>query len=152
MTLDEISDQFSAVLARARTVLHQEVEKAQKTMAAANAEKTAAANALTELKEQHSRAQTELKSTLAHLDKASTRVGLDREIVAGRKVLDRLKTETAEAEAALAALHEQRKQAESKLVGLNNEAQRQLSIRLESEAVVANLRNRLQQTELGRRS
>jgi hypothetical protein len=61
-----------------------------------------------------------------------------------------LEAETAEASAALEALKKQRADGERRLLTLNAEAQRQLGIRIEAEAVMAKLRSQLDSVQIGR--
>jgi len=120
-------------------------------IAAANAEKSAAQNALSSLQAQCKSAQSQLDEINNELARASTLAGITREIAAAGKKLKALQVETAEAETALAALNKQRAEADSRLVALNLEANRMIAIRTEGEAVMAHLRAQLAQVSLGQR-
>jgi chromosome segregation ATPase len=151
MRLDELPGQLEAFLDRARGILSAEIAAAKDRVTAANAEKTAAANALTELQAQLKSTQDQLTAAVKDLQRASTRVGLDREIVAARKQLDALKAETAEVTTALEALKKQRVDGERRLVELGNEANRMIAIRVEGETVMADLRAKIQSVQIGQR-
>ena len=150
MTLDELSGQLEAFLERARTVLDLEIGQAKKIVAAANAEKSAAQNALADLEARCKSTQDQLDALNDELAQRTTLAGLNRGIAAASKKLKALQAETAEAEIALAALNKQRAEADVRLVALGLEANRMIAIRTEGEAVMAKLRSQLQQVQLGR--
>jgi len=152
MTLDELPQQFEAFVDRARAALSQEITGAQKIVAAANAEKSAAHNPLSNLQAQTKSAQRQLDEINNELGRASTLAGITREIATASKKLKALLAETAEAETALAALNKQRAEADTRLVALGLEANRMIAIRTEGEAVMAHLRAQLQQVQIGRQS
>jgi chromosome segregation ATPase len=148
---DALADELEGFFDRVRAALDWEITAAKSLVTAAHAEKTAAANALTELQAQLKSTQSQLDAAMKDLQRASTRVGLDREIAAARKTLDALKAETVEATKALEALNKQRVDAERQLVALGNEAQRMIAIRTEGEAVMAAIKTKLLQVQLGNR-
>jgi chromosome segregation ATPase len=151
MTLDGLPGQFEVFVERARAALEGEIAGAKNIAAAAIAEKNAAQTALSELRDQHKQTQSQLDAVNNELGKASTLAGLNREIAAARKALEKLKAETAEAETALAALNKQRAEADTRLTALGLEANRMIAIRTEGEAVMAHLRAQLAQVSLGQR-
>jgi len=150
MSLDELPGQFEAFVERARAALSQEITTAKNIIAAANAEKSAAQNAVSNLEARCKSTQDQLDALNDELAQRTTLAGLNRGIAAASKKLKALQVETAEEEKAVAALNKQRTEAEAKLVTLNNEAQRMIGIRTEGEAVMAKLRAQLQQVQLGR--
>ena len=150
-TLDELPEQCDAFVERVRAVFHQEIGKARATVKALNAEKAAAQTAIAELRDQHTQAQSQLDAVMKDLGRGTTRVGLDREIAAARKTLEALKAEIEEATTALEALKKQRADASAKLAALTLEANRMIAIRTEGEAVMAGLRAKLAQVQIGQR-
>jgi chromosome segregation ATPase len=151
MSLDGLPQQFDAFVERARTALSQQITSAQKIVAAAKAETATAQTSLSELQDQHMKAKAQLDTVLKHLDRGSTLVGLNTEIKEARKALDAVKAETAEATTALEALKKQRADASAKLAALTLEANRMIAIRTEGEAVMAGLRAKLAQVQIGQR-
>jgi chromosome segregation ATPase len=119
---------------------------------ALNAERGQAQTAIAELQEQHKQAKAQLDAVLSDLDRGSNLVGINSEIKKARKELEQLKAETAEATAALEALKKQRADASAKLAALNLEANRMIAIRTEGEAVMAGIRAKLAQVQIGQRS
>jgi len=91
-------------------------------MAAANAEKSAAQNAVATLEGQCKQAKAQLDALNDELAQRTTLAGLNPGIAAATKKLKALQAETAEVETALAALNKQRAEADSRLVALNLEA------------------------------
>jgi|SRR6516162_3154125 len=150
MSLNGLSGQLEEFLDRARAALSEEVTGAHKIVAALNAEKAAAQATLAELQDQRTQAQKQLDAVLSDLGRASGLVGLNSEIKKARATLEGLKGETAEATKALEKLAKERNESEAKLVALGSEAQRMIAIRVEGEAVMANLRAQLQRVQIGR--
>jgi chromosome segregation ATPase len=150
MTLDELPHQFAAFLNSARAVFDREVAGARKAVDNLNAEKTAAAKALADLKEQHELAQKQLDAVRADLQRASILVGVGHDIASARKVLETLKSETAQAKAALEKLAKERTAREAEVKVLGDEARRLVAIRTEGEAAMANLRAQLRSVQIGR--
>jgi chromosome segregation ATPase len=151
MTLDELPNQFDAFVERASAALSREITAAKNVVAAANAEKSAAQNALSNLQAQIKSAQDQLAAVTNDLQRLSDLVGVGHDIEKARKELARVKAENAKAAKVLGARAKQITEADAKLVTLGNEAQRQLAIRTEGEAVMANLRAQLQQVQVGQR-
>jgi chromosome segregation ATPase len=151
MNLDTIPDQIGQLVEYARVALAQEITGARNAVDSLNGEKAAAANALTDLKDQHKQAQSQLDAVLSDLQRGSTLVGLNTEIKKARKELEQLKAETAEATTALEALKKQRSDASAKLAALQTEAQRQSAIRSEAESVYAAIKAKVFSVQLGQR-
>jgi chromosome segregation ATPase len=151
MSLDGLPQQFEQFVDRARAALSGEITAAKSVVAAANAEKSAAQNALSNLEARCKSTQDQLDALNDELAQRTTLAGLNRAIAAASKKLKALQAETTEAEAALAALNKQRAEADTKLVALNLEANRMIAIRTEGEAVMAHLRAQLAQVSLGQR-
>ena len=150
MGLDGLSEQFVEFVGRARAVLSQEITAAKNIAGAAKAETATAQATLADLQNQHKQAKSQLDVVNNELQRRTTLAGINREITGARKQLEALKVETAAAEKTLAALKKQRTEAEAKLVTLNNEAQRQLGIRREAEAVYADIKARVNAVQIGR--
>ena len=152
MTLDELPERCDAFVERVRAVFHQEIGRARATVKALNSEKAAAQTAIAELRDQHKQAQSQLDAVMKDLHRGSTLAGINREITEARKTLEKLKGETAEAEKALEARLKQCTEADSRLVALNLEANRMIAIRVEGEAVMADIKSKLAQVQIGQRS
>jgi len=152
MSLDGLSKQFEDFVGRARAALDREITAVKNAASAANAEKSSAQAALAELQGQLKQAQSQLDAVMKDLQRGSTLAGINREITGARKQLEALQVETAETEKALAALQKQRADGERQLVALGNEAQRMIAIRTEGEAVMADIRAKLAQVQIGQRS
>jgi chromosome segregation ATPase len=150
MSLDGLPAQLEAFLERARVVLHREIEEARAAVKALTSEKTKTQAVLAELREQHKQAQSQLDAVVSELQRRSTLAGINREIAGARKTLERLMGETAEAEKALEVLNKQRADGERRLVELTNEANRMIGIRTEGEAVMADIKAKLAQVQIGR--
>jgi hypothetical protein len=150
-TLDELPTQLESFLDRVRVALDQQIAGARKAVGNLNAEKTATAKVLADLKHQHELAEKQLSTVRADLQQALTRVGLDREIAAARKVLAMLQADIEKATAAKAAVEKQVAAGEARVVALGNEANRMIALRSESEAVMADIKNKLAQVQLGQR-
>jgi chromosome segregation ATPase len=148
MSLDGLPEQFEEFVERARAALGRDITVAKTAVAAANAEKAAAQTALRELQEQRESAKKQLDRVLADLNRGSSLVGLNHEIAGARKTLEALKVETAETTKALEVLNKQRMDGARQLVALNNEAQRMIAIRTEGEAVMADLRAKIQSVQI----
>src|SRR6516165_10015141 len=133
-SLHGLPAEFEAFIERARVALSQEITAAKNIMAAANAEKSAAANAVATLEARCKSTQDQLDALNDELAQRTTLAGLNRGIAAASKKLKALQAETAEAETALAALNKQRAEADTKLVALGLEANRMIAIRTEGEA------------------
>src|SRR6516164_1445299 len=151
MSLDGLPQQFEEFVERARAALSQEITTAKNIIAAANAEKSAAQNALSNLEARCKSTQDQLDALNDELAQRTTLAGLNRGIAAASKKLKALQVETAEAETALAALNKQRAETDTRLVALNLEANRMIAIRTEGEAVMAGLRAQLAKVSLGQR-
>jgi seryl-tRNA synthetase len=145
----DLPDQLEAVLERARTTFDREIDKSRKVVDNLNAEKAAAQTAIAELQAQRKSAQTQLDVALSNLHRGLNLATLDSETAKARKELERLKAETAQATKALEALAKQRTQAEVQLIDLGNEARRMVAIRVEGETVMADLRAKLAQVQIG---
>jgi chromosome segregation ATPase len=152
MSLDGLPQQFEAFVDRARAALGQEITAAKNIVAAAKAEKGSAQAALSDLQGQLKQAQSQLDAVMKDLHRGSTLAGINREITEARKTLEKLKGETAEAEKALEARLKQCTEADSRLVALNLEANRMIAIRVEGEAVMADIKSKLAQVQIGQRS
>jgi hypothetical protein len=150
MNLDDIPDQFKQLVELAGAAIEREIGQAKKIAAAASTETSAAQSALATLQAQCKQAQTRLELTTSEFNKVATLVGVGHDIDKARKELARVKAETAKAEKAVEARLKQCTEADSRLVGLNLEANRMIAIRTEGEAVMAHLRAQLAQVSIGR--
>jgi chromosome segregation ATPase len=146
----ELPGQLEAFLDRARAALDREIAAAKKAVAAVDTERRLVETALRELRDQHAQAEKQLTAVRADLQRASTRVGLDHEIAKARAELKRVKDESAKAASDLEARSKQIAEADARLVSLNNEAQRMVQIRVEGEAVMADLRAKVQSVQIRR--
>jgi chromosome segregation ATPase len=151
MNIDELTEQFQSVLARARAVLNREIGNARKLVDDLHGERAKAEAEIAQLGDQHKQAQAQLDATLANLQKASNLASLDSDIKKAKAELAALKSETEKASTVLAALGKQRTEADARLVALGNEAQRLIALRTESEAVMASIKTKLQQVQIGNR-
>jgi chromosome segregation ATPase len=151
MSLDELPQQFEQFVERARAALGQEITAAKNIVAAANAEKSSAQSTLADLQTQIKSAQDQLKATLANLDRASTLAGLNREIAAARKTLAAVQADTEAATKALEKLAKQRDDGQNQVVTLGNQLSRVRQERAEHEAVIADIRAKLAQVQIGHR-
>jgi len=151
MSLDELPGQFEAFVERARAALSQEITTAKNIIAAANAEKSAAQNAGSNLEARCKSTQDQLDALNDELAQRTTLAGLNRGIAAASKKLKALQAETAEAEKALEALNKQRADGEAKLVALGNEMSRLRGERSEATTEISNIKALLQQVQIGQR-
>jgi len=129
-----------------------QITAAKNIMAAASAEKSAAQNALSDLRDQHKQAQSQLDAVMKDLQRLSDLVGVGHDIKKARAELKRVQSETERANQALEKLAKEQTEREAKLVALGLEANRMIAIRTEGEAVMAHLRAQLQQVQIGRQS
>jgi chromosome segregation ATPase len=151
MNIDAIPDRLKELIDHARAALDQQIAKARKAVDDLNLEKTAAANALTELQDQHKKAKADLESVLADLHRASSLGSIRAEIKKAQKALAALNIEKEKASTALAALAKERTGLEARVDTLNNEVRRLLAIRSESQATMADIKMKLQQVQIGHR-
>ena len=93
MTLDELPQQFEQFVEGARAAFDQEIIAAKNIIAAANAEKSAAQNALATLQGQLKQTQDQLDAVNKELGQASTLAGITREIAAAGKKLKALQAQ-----------------------------------------------------------
>jgi chromosome segregation ATPase len=143
MNLDDIPDQFEELIDRARAVLDREITRAKEIVASATAEKSAAQSALSALQTQHRKAKADLDAVLATLHRSSNLAGLDGEIAAARKTLERLKTETEAERNALAKATKQRTEEETKTNALRDEVGQLSARRAHDQEVMAKIRHQL---------
>jgi chromosome segregation ATPase len=134
---------FEAFVARTRAVLEQHIIEARRIVDNLNLEKTAAANALAALKDQCRQAKADVDAILAHRDKAASLGSIDAEISKARKEAERLKAENAKAAQDLEARLKQCTEADTRLIGLQNEARRFTAMRSEAEAAVSHIRRQI---------
>jgi chromosome segregation ATPase len=152
MTLDELPNRLGEFVELARAALSREITAAKNIATAAKAETATAQNALAELRDQHKQAQSQLDAVMKDLQRFSDLAAVGHDIDKARKELARLKAETAKTEKALEARLKQCTEADSRLVGLNLEANRMIAIRTEGEAVMADIKAKLNQVQLGQRT
>ena len=148
MNLDEIPERLEELFDRSRAALDQQIAKARKVVDSLNVEKTAAAKALGELKDQITKARAELDAVRADLGRASTAVQLDREIKKSRSELERLKGETAEEEKTLAALTKKRTEAEARVIALENDARQATAERCRAQDMMEQVKAKLRSITL----
>ena len=151
MSLHGLPAEFEQFVERARAALDGEITAAKNIMAAASAEKSAAQNALSDLRDQHKQAQSQLDAVMKDLQRLSDLVGVGHDIKKARAELKRVQSETERANQALEKLAKEQTEREAKLVALGLEANRMIAIRTEGEAVMAHLRAQLQQVSIGQR-
>jgi len=152
MSFHGLPAEFEQFVERARAALDGEITAAKNIMAAASAEKSAAQNALSDLRDQHKQAQSQLDAVMKDLQRLSDLVGVGHDIKKARAELKRVQSETERANQALEKLAKEQTEREAKLVALGLEANRMIAIRTEGEAVMAHLRAQLQQVQIGRQS
>jgi chromosome segregation ATPase len=150
MSLDGLPQQFAEFVERASAALSREVTAAKNIAAAAKAETASAQAALSNLQAQTKSTQDQLAAVTNDLQRLSDLVGIGHNIVKARAELKRVEAESAKAAKTLEARLKQISEADSRLVGLNLEANRMIAIRTEGEAVMAKLRSQLAQVPLGR--
>jgi predicted nucleic acid-binding Zn-ribbon protein len=143
MGLDELPQQFDALVEAARVALHGEVTSAKAVVARANAEKTAAANVLADLQAQIRATQNQLNAVLSNLHRAEGLVGINTEIAGVRKTLDALKIETEAKRKDLAGLVKQCTEREASVVALNNEVSQLGARRAHDQEIMAKIRSQL---------
>jgi chromosome segregation ATPase len=96
MSIDELPNRLGEFVELARAALSREITAAKNIVAAANAERSAAQNALANLEGQCKQAKAQLDEIDNELQRASTLAGITREIAAASKKLKALQAETAE--------------------------------------------------------
>jgi len=143
MDVDDIPDQFEQLVDRARAALNREIEKAQKLVDNLTVEKTAAAKALAELKDQHGKAKAELETTLADLDRASSLRGLNSALAKARMELERLNSETAKETKALEVLVKKRTEVEARVVALEDNARAATAERCRAQEMLEQVKIKL---------
>jgi chromosome segregation ATPase len=143
MNVDALTKQFEDCLVQARAGLKQEISEARAAVAAANNEKTAAANALADLKDQTARANADLAAVQAHLGKASDLAGLNSMITKARTELAAIKVQTDEASQHLAKLAKDRTEGEARVNVLQNENRRLTTQQSEMTADVTRIKTLL---------
>jgi chromosome segregation ATPase len=148
MRLAGLPAEFEAFVERARAALSREIEGAKALVTAAHAEKSAAQNALSTLQAQCKQAQEQLKLTTSEFDKVTASLGIGRDIVKLRAELKKVKVETERATAALEKVTKEQTAREARVRTLDAEAQRFLALRSESEAVMADIRSRINSVQL----
>jgi chromosome segregation ATPase len=150
MRLDDLPAAFEAFLDHARGILNAEVEKARKLVDSLNAEKTAAAKAVANLKKQHALAEDQLNAVLANVPRTVVLAELDGEIVKVRKELPRLKSEVEKTSAALQDLAKQRAKAETELADLHEDARQYRAERADATAEINRIRSLVESACMGR--
>jgi chromosome segregation ATPase len=145
MQLDELPDQFEAFVECARTTLDQEITRSRATLERANAEKTAAANALADLQSQCREAQSQLTAVTKELQRSTALHGVGYEIEKANAELARLKAETAKETKALEALSKERTECQAKVNALNSEVGPLVAQRAYSQEVMAKLKHQIGQ-------
>jgi chromosome segregation ATPase len=143
VNLDELPQQFDALIEAARAALHVEITNARGIVAAANAETQASKSELADLQGQLKQVQADLKSAHAYLQRGSTLAALDHEIAEQRKRVEAGKLEKAELEKALAALAKQCAEREKAVVALNNEVTQLAAVRTSNEEAMQKMRYQL---------
>src|SRR6516164_3282155 len=93
-----------------------QITAAKNIMAAASAEKSAAQNALSDLRDQHKQAQSQLDAVMKDLQRLSDLVGVGHDIKKARAELKRVQSETERANQALEKLAKEQTEREAKLV------------------------------------
>jgi chromosome segregation ATPase len=144
MSIDEIPGQLQELFDRSRAALDAQITKARKVVDNLNVEKTGAAKALADLKDEIVKAKAELDGVRADLGRTSNAVRLDRETAKARTELDRLTAENAEAKALEARL-KQCAEADTKLVTLQNDARLATAERCRAQETIQEIKNKLQQ-------
>jgi len=150
MNTERLTQEFEGVLDRARAAIDQEITRARKVIAAADAEKTSAQSTLADLQTQLALTKDQLKLTRSELQHSNGLAGVGHDIEKARSELQRLKAETEEVAKALEKATKELTAREAQVVALGNEAQRMIAIRVEGEAAMAEMRSKLAQVTLGR--
>jgi chromosome segregation ATPase len=145
MTLDRFPDELEDFVSRINAALHGEITSARAIVERANAEKTAAANALANLQAQCKSAQDQLELTTREFDRFSELVGVGHDIEKARKELARLKAETEKEVKALAALSKERSECQAKVNALAGEVGPLVAQRAYSQEVMAKLKHQIDQ-------
>jgi chromosome segregation ATPase len=143
MNVDDLTEKF---MESVRAEVEREIGRAQKVVAALNADKAKAQSALSELQTQCELAKTQLTAVTADLKRASGLVGIDSEIAGARKTLEQLNRETAEATKSVAALGKQREDAQHQLNAVWDEVRRLRGERSEAVAEITKIRALVQQS------
>jgi chromosome segregation ATPase len=141
MGLDELPQQFDALVEAARAALHGEITSAKAIVARANAEKASAANALADLQAQCKSAQDQLTAVTKESQRSTALHGVGYELEKARAELAQLKAETAKAEKALAALSKERNECQAKVIALNNEVSQLGAVRAHNQELIAKIRS-----------
>jgi chromosome segregation ATPase len=147
MGIDELPQQFDALVDAARVALHGEITSARAIVERSNAEKAAAQGALAELQGQLKQVQAELDRSRKYLDRASSLAGLDSEIEKARRELERLKQQKAEETKALEKVSKERTECQAKINALAGEVGQLVAQRAYSQEVMAKVKHQL--AELG---
>ena len=143
MNIDELPDQLEAVLARARAALSREIARSRKAVDSLNAEKAAAAKAVGELKDQHSRAEVELKTTLANLDRVSNLGAIQAEIKKAGTELERLQGEVIKETKILEIVVKKRTQEEARVAALETAAREAVTQRARAQDLLAEVKSKV---------
>jgi chromosome segregation ATPase len=145
MNVEEIPRQLQELFDRSRAVLDAQITKARKVVNDLNAEKTGAAKALADLKDQITKAKVDLDAVVADLDRASNARRSDHELAKACAESERLTAENAKVATALEARLKQCAEADTKLVTLQNDARLATAERCRAQEMVAQIRSRLEQ-------
>ena len=141
MGLDELPQQFDALVEAVRAALHGEITKAREIVARANAEKASAQSALFDLQAQCKEAQSQLTAVTKELQRSTALHGVGYELEKARAELAQLKAETAKAEKALAALSKERNECQANVITLNNEVSQLGAVRAHNQEILAKIRS-----------
>jgi hypothetical protein len=95
MSLRGLPAEFEQFVERARTALGQEITASKNIATAAKAETAAAQTALAELQNQYKQTKNQFDAVNNELGQTLTLAGLNREIAAARKALEKLKVKSA---------------------------------------------------------
>src|SRR5262249_54206972 len=144
-------EQFEEFVERTRAALSREITAAKNIVAAANAEKSSAQNAFSDLQAQCKAAQERLELTTSEFDKVAALVGVGHDIKKDRAELARVKRETEQATKALEKAAKELTEREAQVNALRNEAQRLIAIRTEGEAVMNKIMMQLNSIQIGQR-
>ena len=143
MDINRMTNDLEAVLERARAGLHEGIAAAQKAVKAADNDKAAAQNALTNLKDQHAEAQSQLDAVMKHLGKASNFAAIDAQTKTAQKELQGLQAEISQATTAIAKLTPQKTECEKQIAAMRLEVQALAEARTQISAEIARLKRML---------
>jgi predicted nucleic acid-binding Zn-ribbon protein len=141
MGIDELPQQFDALVEAARVALHHEIGNAKNIVAAANAEKASVQSALSNLQAQIRRAQSELAAVTRELQRSTVLHGVGGAITKAREELERLKAETEAEREALVALKKEQTERQKAVNALNDEVSGLSKVRAYNQEEIAKIRH-----------